>query len=323
VEDKSGAQRPKSSAHPDVRPAHPDVRLARIAARQHSVVGRRQLLAIGISDSAIKTRVAQGRLHRVHHGVYAVGHPRLTDEGRWMTAVVACGQGTFLSHLDAAALWKIYDGTGSRVHVTVGWHREVEGLWVHRTRRLHPDDVTVRNGIPVTTGTRTLVDLTDLLSPDRVRRAAREAEFLGLLDLDALSAAVDRAHGRRRLRVLKDLIAAHRPGQIIRDELEHRFFELVDNAGLALPDTNVPIRARGKRYVIDCLWPEHRLAVELDGRDAHARTLAFESDRRKDSAITAIGLRVLRFSWYRVVYEPTDLLAELAETLKRTSSRGA
>jgi predicted transcriptional regulator of viral defense system len=314
VEQKSGADRQISSAHPDVK-------LGGLAARQHGVVSRRQLLAIGIDDGGIKRRVSQGRIYRVHQGVYAVGHPHLTAEARWMAAVVACGQGAVLSHLDAAALWKIYDGTGARVHVTVRWYRPVEGLWVHRARRLHPRDVTVKDGIPVTTVARTLVDLTDVLGRDRILRAMRDAEYLGLLDLAALDAAVQRAHGRRRLRVLREAIAAHTPGQIVRGELEHRFFELVRGASLAEPETNVKVRARGRRYVIDCLWREERVAVELDGRDAHARTLAFESDRRKDAALSAIGLRPLRFTWYRVTYEPGEVIAELEDTLAQASAR--
>jgi predicted transcriptional regulator of viral defense system len=248
-------------------------------------------MAIGIDDSGIRRRVAQGRLHRVHQGVYAVGHPTLTAEARWMAAVIACGQGAVLSHLDAAALWRIYKGTGARVHVTVASSRRAAGLWVHRARRLHLDDVTVKKGIPVTTVARTLVDLTDVLGSDRILRAIREAEFLRLLDHQALNAAVKRTHGRKRLTVLKEAIQAHTPGQIVREELEHRFLELVRAAGLPPPETNVKITARGRTYEIDCLWREQRVAVELDGRAAHARTAAFESDRRKDAALNAIGLR--------------------------------
>ena len=279
------------------------MRLARIAAKQHGVVSRRQLLAIGIDDDAIRVRVARGGLHRLYAGVYAVGHLPRTRDARWMAAVVACGQGAFLSHPDAAVLWGFYDRIGPRIHVTVKWRRSVEGLVLHRTRRLDPDEMTTRNGIPVTTVARTFVDLTDCLSEDRLLRAMREAEFQRLLDLDSLNAAVERAHGRRRLKPLKHAIALHRPGQIVRGELEHRFAELLRGSGLREPETNFPITARGRTYVLDCYWPEHGLAVELDGRDAHAREMAFESDRRKDAALNAIGVRLLRFTWQRVNYE--------------------
>jgi predicted transcriptional regulator of viral defense system len=254
-----------------------------MAARQHGLVSHRQLAAVGLSQTAVAGRVEKGQLERVHRGVYAVGHLQRTSESRWMAAVMACGSETVLSNLDAAAHWRIYDGEGARVHVTTIRHsgRRLDGVQVHRARRLHPDDVTVKDGIPVTTVARTLVDLTDVLTSERVLRALREADFLGLLDVDALSAAVERAHGRKRLGVLLEAVAAHRPGQIIRSELEHRFLELVRAAGLPPPETNVKITARGRRYEIDCLWREQRVAVELDGRAAHARTAAFEPDRRK------------------------------------------
>ncbi len=306
-------------AERQVLSTHPDVRLAALAARQHGVVTARQLAAIGINGDGIKRRAAHGRLHRVRRGVYAVGYPKLTPEGRWIAAVARCGEGAVLSHLDAAALWRIYDGAGARVHVTAKWNRRIPGLWIHRTRTLDPDDVTVKDGIPVTTVARTLVDLTDVLGRDRVLRAIREADYLRLLDLDALNAAVQRAHGRRRLQVLKEALTDHRPGQIVRDELEHRFLELVRAAGLPQPETNVKVQTRRCRYEIDCFWREHAVAVELDGRAAHARTMAFESDRRKDAALSAVGLHPLRFTWYRVTREPADVIAELEATLAHAS----
>jgi very-short-patch-repair endonuclease len=159
-----------------------------------------------------------------------------------------------------------------------------------------------------------------MLGRNRLLRAMREAEYLGLLDLDALSAAVQRAHGRQRLAVLRQAIADHRPGEIVREELEHRFRELIRSAGLPHPESNVRVQTRRQAYVVDCLWPEHHVAVELDGRAAHARTMAFESDRRKDSALTAIGLRPLRFTWYRVTHEPSDVLDELVATMERSAA---
>jgi len=302
--------------------ARPDARASRLAARQHGVVSHRQLVAVGLSGNAIARRVEQGRLHRIHRRVYAVGHMQRTAEARWIAAVMACGSGAVLSHLDAAALWRIYDGEGARVHVTTTARcgRALRGAFVHRPRKLDPDDVTVKHGIPVTTVARTLVDLSDLLGRERVLRAVREAELLRLLDFDALDAAVRRARGRRRLRVLKEALAIHVPGQIVRDELEHRFLELIREAGLPAPETNVKLKARARRYEIDCLWRQHRVAVELDGRAAHARTTAFESDRRKDAALTAIGLRPLRFTWHRVTTEGTDVIAELEDTFAHSSA---
>jgi very-short-patch-repair endonuclease len=277
-------------------------------------------MKMGMNDAAIRRRLAKGSLHRVHPGVYAVGYPSLTAEGRWMAAVLACGRGAVLSHLDAAVLWSIYKSQGARVHVTVLSRRAVPGLWIHRARHLDPDDVTTKDGIPVTTVARTLVDLTDLLAEDRVLRAIREAEYLKLLDPQTLTAAVKRAHGRRRIAALKNALAHHRPGQIVREELEHRFLELVRQAGLPPPETNVKVRTHRRTYTVDCLWPEHQVAVELDGRAAHARTAAFEEDRARDAALCAIGLRPLRFTWHRVSSDGAYVIAELDATLRQAAA---
>ena len=260
------------------------------------MVTHRQLAAVGIRGSAITRRVAAGMELR-------------RGRGR--------GRGAVLSHLDAAALWGIYESNGSTIHVTTTTRapRTLPGIRAHRARRLDPADVTVKDAIPVTTVARTLIDLTDVLSPDRVLRAIREAEFLGLLDLDTLNAAVQRANGRRRLTMLHNAIERHRPGQIVREELEHRFLELVHAAGLPEPQTNVKVQTRRRRYEIDCLWQHEGVAIELDGRAAHIRAAAFEEDRARDAALTAAGLRPLRFTWHRVTGEGEEVLAELKATL--------
>jgi predicted transcriptional regulator of viral defense system/very-short-patch-repair endonuclease len=295
----------------------PEVRLARIAARQHGLVTLRQLEAIGIRGTSVKRRVAIGRLVRIYRGVYAVGHVQRTREAHWIAAVMACGPGSFLSHLDAAALWGIYKSKGTTIHVTTRARstRRVPGIKVHRARKLDPTDVTTKDAIPVTTVARTLIDLTDLLPTDRILRAMREAEYLKLLDVDTLIAAVQRARGRRRLIELKTAIERHRPGQIVREELEHRFLELLHEAGLPAPQTNIKVKTRRRTYMVDCLWSDEAVAVELDGRAAHIRAEAFEEDRARDAALTATGLRPLRFTWRRLTEEPEDVLAELKATL--------
>jgi very-short-patch-repair endonuclease len=231
---------------------------------------------------------------------------------------MACGPGAVLSHLDAAALWGIYEGCGTTIHVTTATRssRRPPGIQVHRARRLHAADVTVKDGVPVTTVARTLIDLTDMLTEDRVLRAIREAEYLNLLDLHTLNAAVQRANGRQRLSVLNRALARHQPGQIVREELEHRFLELVHAAGLPEPETNVKVQTRRRTYEVDCLWRAEGVAVELDGRAAHARASAFEEDRARDAALTAIGLRPLRFTWHRVTREGLEVIAELVATLR-------
>jgi hypothetical protein len=242
------------------------------------MVTHRQLGVVGIRGSALTRRVAAGRLVRVYPGVYAVGHVPRTREARWIAAVMACGRGAVLSHLDAAALWQIYESRGTSIHVTSTSRsgRKLPGIRAHRVRKLDPADTTVKDAIPVTTVARTLIDLSDVLTRDRLLRAIREAEYLGLLDLDSLIAAVQRANGRKRLTELTKAIDRHRPGQIVRGELEHRFLELVHAAGLPDPETNINVKTRHRTYRVDCLWPNQGVAVELDGRAAHDRATAFE-----------------------------------------------
>ena len=191
------------------------------------MVTLRQLEAIGIRGTSVKRRVASGRLVRLYRGVYAVGHVQRTRETRWIAAVMASGRGCFLSCFDAAALWRIYETRSATIHVTTTAPsvRKLPGIRVHRARNLDPADVTTKDGIPVTTVARTLVDLTDLLPSDRILRAMREAEYLQLLDIDSVIAAVQRARGRRKLTELTKAIQRHRPGQIVREELEHRFLD--------------------------------------------------------------------------------------------------
>jgi very-short-patch-repair endonuclease len=270
-----------------------------------------------MGGTSVQRRVKCGRLVRLYRGVYAVGHVQRTRETRWIAAVMACGRGSVLSHRDAAALWRIYETHSATVHVTTTAQsaRKLPGIKVHRTRRLDPADVTKKDGIPVTTVARTLVDLTDLLPSDRILRAMREAEYLKLLDTDTLIAAVQRGNGRKRLTELTTAMARHTPGQIVREELEHRFQELLHEAGLPKPDTNIRVKTRRRTYTVDCLWPDQRVAIELDGRDAHIRATAFEEDRARDAALTAIGFRPLRFTWLRLKHEPEHVLAELKATL--------
>jgi very-short-patch-repair endonuclease len=249
--------------------------------------------------------------------VYAVGHPRLTREGQWLAAVLASGPGAVLSHLDAAVLWGIHGWTTSKIDVTTARRSREgsEGIRLHRVRRLDGEEVTVRDGIPVTTVARTLIDLTDVLGRDRLTRLVREGEFMRLLDLDALDACLSRAHGRRRLGVLRAVLQQHRPGTIVRSEFEHRFLELCSEAGLPAPETNVRMKVRGRRYEFDCLWREPGVIVELDGRPAHDNPRAFEIDRARDAALIAAGLRPLRYTWRRMSDDRTSVLAELRQVL--------
>jgi very-short-patch-repair endonuclease len=293
-----------------------DRRIAELAARQHGLVAHWQLLALGVGLRAIKRRLATGRLHRIHLGTYAVGHPLLTPHGRQLAAVLACGPDAVLSHRDAGALWELRPSTRNAVDVTAPGRtrRSRPGITVHRVRGLDPRDTTRRDGIPVTTVARTLLDLAEVLRPRELERAFEEAERLRLLDVNALEKLCRRSPGRHGLRPLTALLAEHRgPAPLTRSELESRFLDLCRDAGLPVPRVNVVIAG----LEVDAVWPDQRLVVELDGHAFHQTRAAFERDRLRDTTLQLAGHRVVRVTWRRLTNDPEGLAAAIGSLLGR------
>ena len=205
------------------------------------MIARAQLLGLGFGRGAIRHRTATGRLHVVHREVYAVGHRRLTVYGRWMAAVLACGPNAALSHRSAAALWGLAQASGARVDVTTprrsGSSRP--GIRLHRVRKMHPHDLAARDGIPVTSVARTLLDLAEIVDRRGLERMLEEAERTRLLDLRAVEQACARGHGRRGLKPLVAHLRTLRPAPQTRSELERRFLALCRELALP-PRTSTP-----------------------------------------------------------------------------------
>ena len=297
---------------------------ARLAATQWGVVARRQLLALGLSASAIDRRVWSGRLHVIHRGVYAVGHPVLPQEGRWIAAVLAAGRGAVLSHHAAAALWELRATERLKVDVTTAARGRsgAAGINLHRVRRLDREDIAVRRGIPTTTVARTLVDLAGALTPRQVERTLDEAA-VRRLDTGAVHGAVGRAPTRRGVGKLETLIAAGRAGATFTgSELEERFIELCRRAGVPEPLVNHRLTPGGRRIEVDFYWPAAALVVEVDGLAAHGTTRAFERDRARDADLVACGLRVVRFTWARVTRDGPAVTATLWTLLRGSAGAG-
>jgi predicted transcriptional regulator of viral defense system len=160
-----------------------DGEIARIATAQHGVITTAQLRGAGVDRRAVSRWAGAGRLHRLHRGVYAVGHMRLSMPGRWLAAVLACGPGAVLSHRSAAALWGIRPQSSGPIEITVPGtagraHRP--GLILHRSQCLGPGETTRTQAIPATTPARTLADLRRVLEPDHLDAAIRRAEVMRL-----------------------------------------------------------------------------------------------------------------------------------------------
>jgi predicted transcriptional regulator of viral defense system len=183
-------------------PTVPDLAAAAVAANQSGVITLCQLKECGLSPGAVQLRVAAGRLQRLWRGVYAFGHSELRLEGRLLGAVFTCGDGAVLSHRSAADDWGILATARRVIDVTVvtrGGRAKRPGIDLHCVRRLDPRDVTVRDGIPITTVPRTLVDLCSVVPPRMVERALEQAYVLRLIEPGAIEDALSRAAGRKRL----------------------------------------------------------------------------------------------------------------------------
>jgi very-short-patch-repair endonuclease len=286
-----------------------DEAVIRLAARQHAVVTSAQLAAAGLSPTAIHHRVAQGRLTRLHRGVYLVAAlpAQFTAE---MAAVLACGDAAVLSHHAAAALWGIRRPCHGPVDVTViaGQARQRRGIRVHRATNL---DHTRHHGIPVTTPARTLLDLAPHLPPTELDRAVEQAQVHGLATPTTLHALVATQAGHQGIGALAaTLHAGHRPS-LTRSEAEARLLALIRAARLPAPITNTRVRG----HEVDLLWAEQRLIVEVDGFAFHSTRQAFERDRLRDAELQAAGYRVMRVTWRQIAATPEAVIARLAAAL--------
>ena len=267
-----------------------DTIISRLAARQHGVVALWQLTALGIEASAARRRVADGRLRRVHRGVYAVGP--LDRKGYWMAAVLACGEGALLSHRNAAALWNLRQTNRTAIDVTAPGtrRRRRPRITVHGTGEIHPDDRAEVDGIPVTSVARTLLDLAEVVPLEHLRRAYEAAERHELLDFQAVHELIARSNGRRGLSALLALLD-YDPREAIesKSDLESRFLDLVREAGLPLPKLNVLVEG----FLVDAYWPQARLVVELQSWEHHGHRQAFERDSAKLARLQVAGCRAL------------------------------
>lgn len=297
----------------NVDPA-PERALAALAGCQHGVVSHRQLIELGFGRAAIQRRVRAGRLHPLHRGVYAVGHTHVTVRGRWIAALLAIGPGAVLSHRSAAAILDLQASVGNRVDVTAPGRgrRPRSGIARHQVRELVSEDVTRRDGLPVTSVARTLLDLGDTLHPAQLARTFERADQLRILDFDAMERVLARGVGRRGVPTLAKLTAGERaPPADTRSALEQRFVELCRDGGLPAPALNVLVAG----YAVDAVWLSDRLVVELDGYTYHRSRRTFEADRVRDAALQLAGFKVLRVTHRRLEAEPGNVLEMLRSAI--------
>lgn len=296
----------------------PHARLAELAGRQHGVVSAAQLVALGYARTTVTAWARGGHLHRLHRGVYAVGHTDLTHHGRVMAAVLVAAPAV-ASHWTAGWLWGLFR-TNSAIHLTAPTRRHRRSEFRVHFAALARGDVGVLKGIAVTSLARTILDLAPLVDAERLAQLLESTEKLkdddgrhpfDLRDFEALLSRTAGHHGHARLSKALDL---YRPDlAFTRSKLEREFRALVRAASLPLPSQNVNLG----RYELDCYWPDHRFCVELDVFATHGSRLSFESDREREDELLLAGIEVMRVTDVRLRREPDEVMRRLAAHLER------
>jgi hypothetical protein len=274
--------------------------LLELATAQHGVVSTRQLAGIGYTRSSASKAHGVGRLRRVHRGVYAVGHERLTWEGRCFAAVLACAP-SVASHITAARLWGLLRNRPTTIHITAPTKRRSKPGIVAHTSLLPPADLATPGGIPATALPRTLLDLAATSRLERLGRVLERSEELRIFDLVAVDDLLGRTGGHPGHGRLRRALAIYRDDPaFVRSRLERRFLKLVTAAGLPIPSMNFNVAG----YELDAYWERERFVVELDVYETHGSHAAFERDRLRQEDLKLKGVEMIRVTGPRLDREP-------------------
>ena len=230
-----------------------------------------------------------------------------------MAAVLTSGTEAVLSHWSAAAHWRIRPSSRARIDVTVP-HVSRSSTPIRRHVSVVPvDEQTVKDGIPLTTVPRTILDLAATEPLDVVKALLREAEFQELHDRLSLWDLVERYPGRRGVRKVKAALEAlkEEPLDERKSRLEERFAPFLARRSLPRGLFNQWLLVGEKRLQVDCLWPEQRQIVELDGWEGHKTRTAFREDRARDRRLRVAGYGITRLTWNQLDDEPEVIASDL------------
>jgi len=286
-----------------------------LSARQHGVVTHAQLIDHGLTPGAIRHRLRTARLHPVARGVYAVGRPQLSREGRWLAATLASGAEAALSHVSAAALWGIRRQRDGLVHVSVPavYERQRAGIRIHRVVGLD-GHVRTRDGIRVTSPARTLLNQAAVLSVRQLEADVNAADIHGLIAPGQLRQALDDFVGQPGVVALRALIDRH-TFRLTRSALERMFLPVARRAGLSTPETRQFVNG----FEVDFYWPALGLVVETDGLRYHRTPAQQARDLIREQTHKAAGLEPLRYTHWQVAYDQPWVVETLGEVAARLS----
>jgi Transcriptional regulator, AbiEi antitoxin len=287
--------------------------IPRLAAKQHGNITHEQLLALGLTRDAIKSWVRRGLLHRVHHGVFAVGHPPITPLERAAAAVLACGDGAALCCSSAMTNWGFWNRWDVPFEVVVAQDRRPTGIKTHRFKSLHRRDIRTQQGIRTTSPARTLHDIQPRLTEKQLTRAVNNAlhsryltegqlqEFLTRHPASLLARFADTSHG------------------LTRSALEDAFGEFCSRHGLPEPIFNVLING----YLADAYFPQQRVIVELDSWQFHSTRIDFEKDRNRDADQLANDVPTVRVTYERLTAAEAVRLRTILSLRDSTATQAA
>jgi len=312
--------------------------ITKIAARQHGVVSRQQAIQAGLSRFAISRRLAAGQLKVVFPGVFAISGVPDSPLQRFMAACLWAGDGAVASHRAAASLWEIEGFASAPVEISIAGRRTQppKGVTCHQVASLQPGDVTRRQGIPVTTPPRTLLDLGAVAGKRRVERAMHQLLRRGLASVEKLERTVSEAGGKghRGVGVLRGILKAGvPPGAEIKacgpsyvppeSELEAAVFNMFRGSGLPMPVPQYRIRDEDGNVILraDFAFVEDRLIMPVDGYSVHSDREAWYEDRRKRNAVVALGWGILSITYDDVCNRPQEILTSVRRARRNARRR--
>lgn len=296
-------------------------RVAEVATAQGGTVSLGQLHEAGVSTRSASHQTSDGRLHRIHRGVYTAGHRSISRHTKLRAALLACGEGAVVSHLTAASFHGLWDRWPALIDVTVPVEagRKIDGVRCRRCRYPEPEEVTVLHGVTVTTVARTLVDLAGILSLKTLRKIVGRAAMLRKLRLQEVDLAIHNAERRRGLKALELALIPYRTKDgeppDVRSDFETLILPHLVELGVGRPACNVRLHIGGERFLVDFLWDRRRVIVETDGRETHETPAAFQEDRRRDQFLAAADYRVLRITWHQLQTEREAVLGRVRNAL--------
>lgn len=239
---------------------------------------------------------------------------------REQAALLAVGARAFLSHETAAAIWGLRPALPATVEVSVvGRYRaSSEGIRVHRIKAIDRREGRREQGLWVSSPARAVLEIAATATAAELTWAIDEGLARRLFTPRELDEVLARNRPCRGAARLAEILADPTATAVSRSKREKALLRLIRDAGLPMPETNVPFG----RFTLDFYWRREGLVVELDGYNFHRGPGAFGRDREKDLAVRAANLEMLRFTGDHVLKRALMVLATIAGELARLGAHG-